>query len=272
MVNSIYDIIKTINKSDRQYIKSDVKFLDEKLRESQFLIKDIIKIIDESKFKSILFELEQEIYLEKINLGFKAHGQRHIVDVVLFSFLIGGNYLNYNDLYLLLISAKYHDIGRTEEGNIEHAKASAEIAFQQLNPFLSKGDLSIIITAIEFHEVSRYLENADIVFQEIATKNGVMAKEIKRARIISEILKDADALDRTRFVNRARLNSKYLLFNFSKRFIKFSAELQEKYACDDLIKYEFDNKLLKYYTPQEVLRMLRRSENSINLSFNNRKK
>ncbi len=270
MANSIYEIIKTIDKNDNQYMKSDIKFLNEFLKKCQFSSKDIIEIINESSLLNILLQVEKEIYAEKINIQFKSHGSRHIIDVLLFSFLIGNELLEKNELYLLLLSAKYHDIGRVNDGKEEHAKASSEIAFKQLDGFISKRDLAMIMTAIEFHEVSRRIKNIDSIFYEIAKKNNVIEEDRSRARIISEILKDADALDRTRFMNRQRLNHEYLFFDYSKRYIKFSAELQEKYALNDLMSYHINYNLLAYYTPQELLKIIRKNETKEKISTSNK--
>ena len=86
---------------------------------------------------------------------------------------------------------------------------------------------------------------------------------LDKVRMMAEVLKDADALDRTRFVNRARLDYRFLKFDISKRLIKFAAEMQETYALRDLKSYHCDEAisvLLQRDTPQELLREIRYEE------------
>ena len=83
-----------------------------------------------------------------------------------------------------------------------------------------------------------------------------------KVREMAEVLKDADALDRTRFINKARLNQNFLKYGISKQLIEFSSSLQETYALQDLQDYQCDDiigELLQAYTPQEVLRTIRHS-------------
>lgn len=78
----------------------------------------------------VLLKFENEIYSEEINKNMKEHGQRHILDVLLYSIIIGESLLNEHDLNLLLIAAKYHDVGRTEENGF------FEIRWTQQNVFV----------------------------------------------------------------------------------------------------------------------------------------
>ena len=94
----------------------------------------------------------------------------------------------------------------------------------------------------------------------MARKNGIIDDQIPRVRKMAEVLKDADALDRTRFINKARLNPKFLQYDVSKHLIKFASSLQETYAISDLKEFHCNEPidiLLQTYTPQEVLRTVR---------------
>ena len=129
----------------------------------------------------------------------------------------------------------------------------------------SEEDISIISTIIQFHETPRNISNANELFIDIARKNGVPDNEILRTRQMAEVLKDADALDRTRFINKARLNPEFLQYDVSKQLIRFASSLQETYAIEDLKEYQCDeaiDSLLQSYTPQEVLRTIRHSTRS----------
>lgn len=263
---SVYFILfNRIENNNIQYLKSDYRYLNDYLKDNQKTSYEVVKLLEKDNSINKLLSIEQEIYDEEINKNMKAHGQRHILNVVLFSMILGLELLNKKDLDLLLISAKYHDVGRTEEGGQEHAYASSLIARKKLAGMLSDEELSIITTAIEFHEIPRNSTDEEVKFDYIARKNGVRSEQLHRARIISEILKDADALDRTRFVNRARLDNRYLKFDNSKKLIKLSANIQETYALQDLAMYEYNQNLVNYNTPQELLRKIRKNEYSQNM-------
>ena len=108
--------------------------------------------------------------------------------------------------------------------------------------------------------------NADEEFAKMARNNGIADDQIPRVRQMAEVLKDADALDRTRFINKARLNPEFLQFDVSKQLVKFASSLQETYAISDLKEFQCDeaiNILLQIYTPQEVLRTIRQSTRGI---------
>ena len=167
-----------------------------------------------------------------------------------------------HDLELIMLSAKYHDIGRKTDAYEEHAESSAQIAVEKLRDKCSAEDLSIISTIIQFHEIPRNISNVDAVFLDIARKNGIPDEQISRAREMAEVLKDADALDRTRFINKARLNPEFLQYGISRQLIRFASSLQETYAIQDLKEFQCDEaigRLLQNYTPQEVLRTIRHS-------------
>ena len=91
----------------------------------------------------------------------------------------------------------------------------------------------------------------------------VESKRIRKEVLeMAEVLKDADALDRTRFINKARLDPKFLHYDISKRLVRFASSLQETYAIQDLKEFQCDEaigRLLQNYTPQEVLRTIRHS-------------
>ena len=259
--NSNYKILlENIDNNNAQYYKNDYRYLNDFFKAEQIPSDKIINFIIENDMIDILTAIEKEIYKEEINASMKAHGQRHILNVVLFSMILGLNLLEKKDLILLLVAAKYHDVGRTEENKQDHAFFSSLKAKESLKMSLASDDLGIVLTAIEFHEISRNSIDEEYIFNNIAERNGVSIEKFKRARLISELLKDADALDRTRFVNRARLDNRYLKFDISKKLIKFSSNLQETYALEDLEMYDFNQELFRHYTPQEILRKIRKSE------------
>ena len=255
-----------INNSDgneRQFERSDVSTIDQSILDTQLSSSDVMSALTDSGLSTSLVMYENEIKEENVNGGLKVHGQRHIKNVLLYSTLIGQSVVqDKHDLDLIMLSAKYHDIGRKTDAYEEHAEASSKITIEKLKDKCSPEDLSIISTIIEFHETPRNIDNVDELFVAIARKNGITDDQIPRVRQMAEVLKDADALDRTRFINKARLNPEFLQYDVSKQLIKFASSLQETYAIDDLKEFHCDEAigiLLQTYTPQEVLRTIRHS-------------
>lgn len=252
---------------ERQFKKNDISNIDQTILDAQLSSSDVISALNDSGLSTSLVIYENEIKEENVNGRLKVHGQRHIKDVLLYSTLIGQSVVqNKHDLDLIMLSAKYHDIGRKTDAHEDHALTSAKIAVEKAKDKYSKEDLSIINTIIEFHEIPRNAINADEEFAKMARNNGIADDQIPRVRQMAEVLKDADALDRTRFINKARLNPEFLQFDVSKQLVKFASSLQETYAISDLKEFQCDeaiNILLQIYTPQEVLRTIRQSTRGI---------
>ncbi|MBQ3409183.1 MAG: hypothetical protein IJH12_08290 [Clostridia bacterium] len=152
------------------------------------------------------------------------HGQKHINNVILFSYLIakGENTLDHEGIDLLIQSAKFHDVGRDGNWNglgdgnrhdkdeIPHADPGALGAeFYMLKEKKSDGSnkyskeqIAIVQTAISYHEVHEKRQNVfdERRFDYLCKKYGVAEKDKEKAKYICIYLKDADAVDRTRFM------------------------------------------------------------------------
>ena len=263
---SLDSTLVMINNSDgneRQFGRSDISTIDQAILDTQLSSSDVMSALTDSGLSASLVKYENEIKEEKVNSRLKVHGQRHIKNVLLYSTLIGESIVqDKHDLDLIMLAAKYHDIGRETDAYEEHAEASSKIAIEKLKDKYSPEDLSIISTIIEFHETPRNVANADELFVAMARKNGITDDQIPKVRQMADVLKDADALDRTRFINKARLNPDFLQYDISKQLIKFASSLQETYALYDLKEFRCDEAigvLLQTYTPQEVLRTIRHS-------------
>lgn len=154
-----------INNSDgneRQFNKSDISTIDQAILDTQLSSSDVMSSLIDSGLSTSLVMYENEIKEENVNGRLKVHGQRHIKNVLLYSALIGQAVIkDKHDLDLILLSAKYHDIGRKTDAYEEHAVASAKIALEKLKDKCSPEDLSIISTIIEFHETPRNIVNVD---------------------------------------------------------------------------------------------------------------
>lgn len=181
--------------------------------------------------------------LQKSNLyqrKTQIHGKRHIENVMLFAMIIATiEGLDKNDKDLLLASAMYHDQGRDNDLDEQHGIESAYIAGQDLKDRYSEEELKIIQAAIMFHDdrtVGDSLkEIEDNGFDAIVDRLKINKESKERTRKIGNILKDADALDRARFVEDVcPIDEHYLRTDISKRMIKFAIELHEAYSIDDL--------------------------------------
>ena len=262
-MDSTLTMINNSDGNEREFERRDMPNIDPTILDTQLSSTDIMSILNNGNLSTFLVMLENEIKEENVNGRLKVHGQRHIKNVLLYSTIIGQSVIkDKHDLELIMQSAKYHDIGRKTDANEEHASLSAEIAMERLKDDFSPEDTAIISTIIEFHETPRNIDRVDDLFVAIARKNGIADDQIPRVRQMAEILKDADALDRTRFINNARLNPDFLQFGISKQLIKFASSLQETYAIYDLKEFHCDEAiaiLLQTYTPQEVLRTIRHS-------------
>lgn len=262
-MDSTFVMVNSCEENQRQFEKSDVPNIGQEILNYQLSASDVATSLTDSNLLAKIVMHENEIKEENVNSRLKVHGQRHIKNVLLYSTIIGQYVVqDKHDLDLIMLSAKYHDIGRKTDAHEEHAELSAKIAIEKLSDKCSPEDLSIISTIIQFHETPRNIHDVDELFKDMARKNGVPDNQISRVRQMAEVLKDADALDRTRFINKARLNSDFLQYDVSKKLIRFASSLQETYAIQDLQEFQCEESidiLLQSYTPQEVLRTIRHS-------------
>lgn len=151
------------------------------------------------------------------------HGRKHINNVVLFSYLIEQNEKSLgSDIDLLLQAAKYHDVGRDGNWNgqgpgkrhdkdaIPHAHPSADAAEFYLSKVLDKdgnrkytdSQIAMVKVAIEYHEVPEKNRNNfnNEVFEKLCRKEKVSKEDLEHTKLMCIYLKDADAVDRTRFL------------------------------------------------------------------------
>lgn len=235
--------------------------------------------LDVYALKDIKYELENVSKL-KYYAGNKAHSIEHIEKVVLFSALLAEmEGLSKEDEKILFAAAAFHDSGRSGlDGNDEHAEASSVQTLKYLeenpkNPFgISKDNIGIIRTAIHYHEY-REKEFGKIDVEEIkklAKMYNVRENDIPRTQKICELLKDADALDRFRFANRARLNPGFLRSKSAKSngMINFARNINEALAEQILLKvYHKSKNEISKHSKVRMLRNARIEANEENPKF-----
>ena len=198
-------------------------------REHGFYVRQRAKAMDTEKIEEFgcRTEIENEIRnkLENVSKlpyynGNKAHSIEHIERVTLFSGILAEmECIDEESRTSLLAAAAFHDSGRAgRDGNTEHAEASAIQVKKYLeenpdNPFgITRTNIGIIQTAIHYHEhAERNIGHIDEeMIEKLAKGYNVKEKDFQRTKKICELLKDADALDRCRFANRATLNPDFL--------------------------------------------------------------
>lgn len=136
------------------------------------------------------------------------------------------------------MAAALHDSGRTRDRkDFEHGKNSAEIAKEYIQNninSISEEDVKIIQIAIEYHTTQEKEKGRINIteLKELCQKYNVSMANLERIEIISSILKDADALDRTRFDTQNTLNTDSLRTNTARNkfLIDFAKKVNQEFA------------------------------------------
>lgn len=196
-----------------KYVNEKEKHLSNQISLNEFC--SLINSDNKLLIKSLDKVKKQYIYKSDI------HGINHNVRVSLYGYYMGLRYkLNRCDMTILLEACKYHDIGRVNDNeDILHGYKSAKMIsnFERFN----KNDMKMLLSMVTFHSVD------DSLFLEIANMYDI--KDINRLKILSDILKDSDALDRVRGGSLWGLDTKYLRTDVSKEMIYLSYELFYNY-------------------------------------------
>lgn len=153
------------------------------------------------------------------------HGQVHSDRVGILSYLIGKlENLSDEDVEILLLASKYHDIGRKGKfDNKTHSVGSVRM--------MEKDN---VLASSTMHDYVYYLVLAHGFRDEEATDLlRYFDLDYGRALKLLSIFKDADALDRVRYDcewnDRSILNVKYLRNYESMRLVKFAYMLNSQY-------------------------------------------
>lgn len=148
----------------------------------------------------------------------RIHGQGHIERVILLSLLLSFYYkLDKNDTDILRYAASLHDTKRVDDSyDTEHGYRAALYSIDYAK--IDEKDKNILQAVLATH--SRSDKDMDKTIEEF------FVKDMDRARYLSKLFKDADALDRVRLGD---LDQKYLRNDFSHDLVDFSNKLFEKY-------------------------------------------
>ena len=225
----------------------------------------------------------------------KSHSIEHIQRVMIFADKIASKrYLSVEMKKILIAACAFHDSGRgkDKDGNDVHGAASAfkvQEYFEKNpnNPFgITADNLSIIQAIIEFHEIpDKDRIKGNIKFVDILKKYNINPKECSgfirtntkgvfiqneydAIREMANILKDADALDRFRFPNEARLDPTYLRTRQSKKLIGFAKVMNAKFASKVLDEvYHATPEQLKGHRKVSSLKYFRQLEQKRNADY-----
>ena len=175
-------------------------------------------------------------------LSNQEHGVDHAERVLTFASYIGlKSDLSAREMSILIESSKWHDCGRVLVANdTEHAIKSAAKIKDFIGERYSIRDIDMIKAAIELHEIDEGKCNYDEVFNSVCNKYSIDASDKNSLRVISDILKDADALDRLRFTF-GNLDPTLLRKEISLNLIKASCQLQEARGFSDVSGFRDQN-------------------------------
>lgn len=214
--------------------------------EKQYKINTKIDFENSQFSKSLEAISESDFYKRDTPELSNQHKIGHIQKVMLFSQIIAQNEgLNGEQTKILMASAAFHDCGRTKDrDNGEHGMLSAEIAGKYFkknpnNPYkITQDEIGVVQVAIAYHVIIEGVQGQidEIKLKELCNKYDVSIEDLEEAKQISAILKDADALDRTRFISGASLDCNILRTKTAKRksIIDIAEKVNQEYASNIL--------------------------------------
>ena len=191
--------------------------------------RNLFDLSDDEKNK--IFSTIRNIYQTSYYDMNKYHSLSHIQKVIMFSGILAKNEnLSTEETEILLAAAAFHDSGRDgEEGeNDNHALASARQVQEYFeanpnNPFgITSENIPMIQAVIEYHEHKEQEKGVTDIskLDNLSYKYNIDYEKFASLAKISNLLKDADALDRARFgkknENRWSLDARYLKSDTAK--------------------------------------------------------
>ncbi len=157
------------------------------------------------------------------------HGLHHSEKVLMFAYIISTDFeMSDVDRQILYDASLYHDIGRISdvEESFHGLNSARKIDEVVDNPIYDdQQNLNILKAICDGHATD------DKFIERTAINYDISDDNLPRYHLLYKILKDADALDRTRFrkTSLAVLNEKYLRFDFSKHLVEFANRVNELY-------------------------------------------
>lgn len=158
------------------------------------------------------------------------HGAYHSEKVTLFCILLGDKLGCTNkELDILADAGMYHDFMRETDNEDSFHGLSAAYNIERV---ISRGkytprELSILKSIMDYHSADTKIHD----YESIAENHDVSIEDMERGKLLANILRDADALDRCRFSRDsvAYLKPEFLYFKESHDLVKLSEEVNEAY-------------------------------------------
>lgn len=217
------------------------------------------------------------------------HSLSHIQKVILFAGILAKNEnLSLEETNILLAAAAFHDSGRdgAEGEEDHHAMLSAKQVKKYLeghlnNPFgITYENISMIQAVIEYHEHKEQEKGMTDreKLQELSYQYDIDYEKFFSLVKISELLKDADALDRARFgkknENRWSLDAKYLKSETAKSIsmLRFSEDCNKKMKengemvttlSENMVEKLFDEELNEFNRPKVQMSSIKQMTSGI---------
>ncbi|MDD2505467.1 MAG: HD domain-containing protein [Bacilli bacterium] len=205
--------------------------------QNSFSKNDVLDIIGVANLKNIFYESISNVNY-KLFSGSHVHGIHHAHKTSLFTFILANLLkLTNEETEILIYAGLLHDIGRSNDINDpNHGKKGAD----KIN------NLSIFINSLEKRNLLKFI----IASHDLELNEDILVKKISKYNItnISSaikmllILKDSDALDRTRFTvygnSSSKLDPSYLNYGFSYKLIDFAQALNNAYEKASISKDE----------------------------------
>jgi len=185
---------------------------------AQTSAKTMLKTLSADKQFSLFVDSMNKLHESALYESY-VHGKSHIERVAIMSFVLGLRLkLNHDDLILCLEIAKYHDVGRQNEGEDEqHGLRGAERIATICGNF-SEHDQAVIAAVVAAHSL-RDECNMDI-FQNW---DRLRKSQYPRCKLLLDIIKDADALDRFRLRDNS-LNTCFFRLPDTQQLVRAACE------------------------------------------------
>ena len=220
---------------------------------------------DKNNIYNIMRNISQTTYYDMNEY----HSLEHIRRVIMFAGILAKNEkLSRKETKILLAAAAFHDSGRAgEEGEYDnHAIESAKQVGKYFknnpkNPFgITTANISIIQAVIRYHEYREQEKGVTDrgMIEYFSMEYNVDPKKIESLVKISELLKDADALDRARFgkksENRWSLDAGYLKSDTAKSIsmLRFSERCNDEFKTRENQKNEESQKVYSEEVAEQI--------------------
>ena len=152
--------------------------------------KEFFSIVNNSKYMDILVDSLENLR-ESFLYESYIHGILHNLRVCLYSFYLGNKYnVDERLMKLAIYAALYHDIGRVDDSRDDYHGGRSAMLLPRLRLDIDEEELKVLQVAIKCHSLHdrEFKNNIDGI------------KDIEKCRMLFNILKDSDALDRVRLV------------------------------------------------------------------------